>query len=183
MSRYDFCLCMGRFQPFHWGHWDLVQVSLEQGDQVIILLGSHHRSPTGKNPWNSEERSQMIRMCLTPSDQVRVQMVPICDCETNEEWVSTIHSKVYGIANSSHKIAIAGHHDDGKGFFAQWFADWAYVEQPRRPNLNATDIRSAYFGGLPETHYEDQLPAGTLQYLRAFKTQLIYQRLCQEYHV
>lgn len=122
----------------------------------------------------------MIRLCLTPSEQARVQMVPICDCETNEEWASIIRSKVYAIADMSHKIAIAGHHDGGPDFFAKWFPDWAYIEKLRRPNLNATDIRMAYFGRLPETHYEHKLPAGTLQYLRAFKAQSTYRQLCRD---
>ncbi len=181
MLHYDFCLCMGRFQPFHVGHFDLVQTSLERGKRVIILLGSHLSRQTLRNPWISEEREQMIQMCLSPTEQARVDVVPICDYEANEEWSSTIHREVYSIADFSHKIAIVGHHDGGQKFFSQWFPKWKYVEKLRQPNLNATDIRIAYFGGLPETHYCHKLPAGTLDYLREFKTQSIYQQLCSKY--
>jgi hypothetical protein len=47
----------------------------------------------------------------------------------------------------------------------------------RRPNLNATDIRDAYFRRVPETDYSNKLPYGTLQYLREFKVSPIYQQL------
>ncbi|HEY9598638.1 MAG TPA: adenylyltransferase/cytidyltransferase family protein [Cyanophyceae cyanobacterium] len=90
MPLYDICVCMGRFQPFHWGHFDLVQAALTHGKQVIVLLGSHLSSPSLKNPWSSEEREQMIRMCLESSWQARIQFVPICDRETDEEWVTDI---------------------------------------------------------------------------------------------
>ncbi|NJM48072.1 MAG: adenylyltransferase/cytidyltransferase family protein [Alkalinema sp. RU_4_3] len=182
MELYNICLCMGRFQPFHWGHFDLVQAALAQGEQVIILLGSHLSVPSIKNPWSSEEREKMIRMCISPTEQARIQMLPIYDYETNEQWASIIHREVYTIACLSDRIAIAGHHDDGRKFFSQWFPDWNYVEKIRRPNLNATDIRIAYFGEAPETHYRDKLPPGTLQYLRKFKTQPNYRQFCQEFH-
>ncbi len=179
MKPYDICLCMGRFQPFHWGHYDLVQAALAQGERVIILLGSHLSSQSIKNPWSSGEREIMMRMCLSDADQTRIQVVPICDCETDQEWAATIHRGVDRVAGPRSQIAIVGHHDQGRKFFSQWFSDWAYIERLRRPHLAATDIRLAYFGGCSETHYADKLPSGTLDSLREFKMHPTYEQLCQ----
>lgn len=179
MKPYDICLCMGRFQPFHWGHYDLVQAALAQGERVIVLLGSHLSSQSIKNPWSSGEREMMMRMCLSAADQTRIQVVPICDCETDQEWAATIHRDVDRVAGPRSQIAIVGHHDQGRQFFSQWFSDWAYLERLRRPHLAATDIRLAYFGGCSETHYADKLPPGTLKYLREFKMHPTYEQLCQ----
>jgi bifunctional NMN adenylyltransferase/nudix hydrolase len=174
---------MGRFQPFHWGHFDLIQAALTHGKQVIVLLGSHLSSPNLKNPWSSEEREQMIRMCLQATWQVRIRFVPICDRETDEQWATDIYQKSYALTPLNSRIAIVGHHDQGKPFFSQRLTQWDYIEKLRRPGINATDIRTAYFSQSPETDYAVKIPCGTLQYLRDFKQQPIYWHLCQQFNL
>ncbi|HEY9649853.1 MAG TPA: adenylyltransferase/cytidyltransferase family protein [Coleofasciculaceae cyanobacterium] len=183
MTLYNICVCMGRFQPFHWGHFDLIQAALTQGKQVIVLLGSHLRSPSLKNPWSSEEREQMIRMCLESSWQARIQFVPICDRETDEEWVTDIRQKVGALTSLNSRTSIVGHHESGKLFFSRRLPDWDYIEKLRRPGINATDIRNSYFSQSPEDDYAVKIPLGTLQYLRNFKQQPSYQYLCQEFNL
>ncbi|MEM9220241.1 MAG: adenylyltransferase/cytidyltransferase family protein [Cyanobacteria bacterium P01_F01_bin.150] len=172
---------MGRFQPFHWGHFDLIQSAMAQGERVIVLLGSHLAPPSIKNPWSAKERERMIWKCLSPSDQGRVQFIPICDFELDETWAATIHREVSAVVSLESTIAMVGQHDDGKKFFSKHFLGWDYIEKPRCPNINATDIRAAYFNQIPEAAYLAKLPAGTLQALREFKQQPIYPQLCQEF--
>ena len=183
MPLYDICVCMGRFQPFHWGHFYLIQAALTHGKQVIVLLGSHLSSPNLKNPWSSEEREQMIWMCLQPTCQVRIHFVPICDRETDEQWAADINQKVYALIPLNSRISIIGHHDQGKPFFSQRLPQWDYIEKLRRPGINATDIRTAYFSQSPETDYADKIPFGTLQYLRKFKQQPIYRHLWEQFNL
>ncbi|MGK7890143.1 MAG: adenylyltransferase/cytidyltransferase family protein [Leptolyngbyaceae cyanobacterium] len=180
MKTYDICLCMGRFQPFHWGHFDLVQSAMEQGERVILLLGSHLTPPSVKNPWSSNEREKMIWQCLNSSERSRVQFIPICDFDQDEKWAATIHRKVNTLKSLESKIAIVSYHEEGDKFFSKHFPDWDYIEKLRRPDINATGIRAAYFSQSSEADYREKLPAHILQNLREFKKHPTYQKLCQE---
>ncbi|MDA0865977.1 MAG: hypothetical protein O2890_06095, partial [Cyanobacteria bacterium] len=55
------------------------------------------------------------------------------------------------------------------------------IERRRQPHLNATDIRRAYFQGEPEHTYRDQVPAGTLAFLQAFKGNPRYDRIAADF--
>jgi bifunctional NMN adenylyltransferase/nudix hydrolase len=54
---YEICICIGRFQPFHWGHLALVHAALDQGQRVIILLGSDQSRSLQQNPWTAQSGS------------------------------------------------------------------------------------------------------------------------------
>lgn len=181
LLNYDFCICMGRFQPFHWGHFQLVKAALDRGRQVLILLGSHLAAPSLKNPWSSAEREQMICECLEPEWRQRIQYVPISDRETDEQWLAAIHQQVLDITGKEASIAIIGHHEQGCVYFFEQFSQWDYIEQKRFEGITATDIRAAYFSRSPEKEYYDTLPSGTQNYLKSFKNKPLYQQLCQEY--
>lgn len=181
MAKYDVCLCMGRFQPFHYGHLALVQTALDQGERVLILLGSHLSVPSLKNPWSTDERRRMIWPCLTASEQTRVGFVPVCDRDTNEQWATSIHQAVNAVVTADQQIAMVSYHEQGTSFFKQYFPAWTYIEKPRHPTINATDIRAAYFAQAPEAEYQAKVPPYIRQYLREFKQNPRYQTLCCEF--
>jgi len=58
---------MGRFQPFHLGHLDLVKQILEQCDEVIIAITSSQFNYLEKDPFTAGERIEMIRNSLLES--------------------------------------------------------------------------------------------------------------------
>jgi len=57
-------LMMGRFQPFHLGHLDLVRQILASNDEVIIAITSSQFSYMSKDPFTAGERMEMIRNSL-----------------------------------------------------------------------------------------------------------------------
>ena len=58
-------IIIGRFQPFHNGHLELVLKALEDyTDDLIIFIGSAQKSRTNRNPFTYFERSVMIREVL-----------------------------------------------------------------------------------------------------------------------
>src|SRR3970282_520104 len=61
-------LMMGRFQPFHLGHLDLVKQILEQCDEVIIAITSSQFNYLEKDPFTAGERIEMIHNSLKESD-------------------------------------------------------------------------------------------------------------------
>ena len=181
MKRYHFCLCIGRFQPFHWGHFELVTFALAQAEQVLILLGSHLNEPSLKNPWNANERETMIRGCFNPNEQSRLQFIPIRDHETDEGWATDIYQQVKAIAPSQARFAIVGM-PVAKSFWTVHCPYWDYLEKTRHPNINATEIRAAYFQHISVIELQHQLPPSIGEYLRDFRSTPVYQQLRQEYH-
>ena len=59
---------MGRFQPFHLGHLDLIQQILKECDEVIILVTSAQFNYLEKDPFTAGERIEMIHNSLKESD-------------------------------------------------------------------------------------------------------------------
>ena len=61
-------LMMGRFQPFHLGHLDLVKQILKECDEVIITITSSQFNYLDKDPFTAGERIEMIHNSLKESD-------------------------------------------------------------------------------------------------------------------
>jgi nicotinamide-nucleotide adenylyltransferase len=59
---------MGRFQPFHLGHLDLVKKILDECDEIIIAVTSSQFNYLEKDPFTAGERIEMIHNSLKDSD-------------------------------------------------------------------------------------------------------------------
>ena len=57
-------LMMGRFQPFHLGHLELVKQILSECDEVIIALTGSQFNYIQKDPFTAGERIEMIHQSL-----------------------------------------------------------------------------------------------------------------------
>lgn len=85
---------IGRFQPFHLGHLELVRQILNENNEIIILIGSSQANYTIKNPFTAGERVWMIRNSLIEAkiDMSKVVLVNATDDENNVKWFSNIRS-------------------------------------------------------------------------------------------
>jgi nicotinamide-nucleotide adenylyltransferase len=85
---------IGRFQPFHLGHLELVRQVLDENDEIVILIGSSQTNYTLKNPFTAGERVWMIRDTLIESkiDMSKVYLINANDDENNAKWFSNIRS-------------------------------------------------------------------------------------------
>ncbi len=54
MSR---ALIFGRFQPFHFGHLNVIKWALEKFDELVLLVGMANESHTLLNPSQREKES------------------------------------------------------------------------------------------------------------------------------
>lgn len=57
-------LYIGKFQPFHKGHLQIVKNILQKYDKVKIAIGSAQKHHQQKNPFTKEERKKMIVAAL-----------------------------------------------------------------------------------------------------------------------
>ncbi|MEL7475600.1 MAG: adenylyltransferase/cytidyltransferase family protein, partial [Cyanobacteria bacterium J06555_12] len=175
---YDYCVYIGRFQPFHLGHLETVQVALETAKTVIIILGSHQVAPNIKNPWSAAVREQTILSCIEPDHRERVQFVRVRDrLYSDNLWLTDVQQKVIGIAEEDSRIAIIGYRKDSSSYYLDLFPQWTYIPTDNFKGINSTDIRNSYFSQSSESEFLSLLPAGTEQFLQGFREQPLYQRL------
>ncbi|WP_407354920.1 nicotinamide-nucleotide adenylyltransferase [Methanolobus sp. WCC5] len=82
---------IGRFQPFHLGHYSIIKDIALDVDEVVIGIGSAQKSHDPQNPFTAGERVLMIKHALEAAD-VKHYAIPIEDLQRNSVWVSHIIS-------------------------------------------------------------------------------------------
>lgn len=88
-------LFIGRFQPFHKGHLDVIKHALKQVDRIIIVIGSAQYSHSADNPFSSGERIEMIDQALSAEgiSKDKYLIVPVTDVNCYPIWVA--HLKTF----------------------------------------------------------------------------------------
>ena len=83
-------LFIGRFQPFHNGHYDAIKRLLKKYGEVIVVIGSSEDSFSPQNPLTCGERIEMIRNCFSRSELTKLIIVPVPDVNDNRIWVDHV---------------------------------------------------------------------------------------------
>lgn len=85
-------LFVGRFQPFHNGHLEVIKKILAEVDELIIIIGSSQYSHKLDNPFTAGERIMMIRRAVeeTGVEFSRIWIIPVPDVHQHSLWVSQI---------------------------------------------------------------------------------------------
>jgi len=98
---------IGRFQPYHNGHHNVVQSIAEEVDELVLGIGSAGDSHSQHDPFTAGERIMMITKSLVDSDLV-TYAVPIEDLDRNSVWVSHVQSMSpdFDVAYSNNPLVI-----------------------------------------------------------------------------
>jgi len=70
-------LVIGRFQPFHRGHAEMVKNAGEY--EIIFVIGSAHQSYSFENPFTAGERYEMIFLAMKEMGIKRFHIIPVAD--------------------------------------------------------------------------------------------------------
>jgi bifunctional NMN adenylyltransferase/nudix hydrolase len=181
---YEFAVFIGRFQPFHNGHLEIVKTALEKAKRLIVVIGSSRAARTIKNPWTFEERAAMIRASV-PADASRVECVPVRDYYYNDQlWLSELHQRVRAVTGGSDSVALVGQYSDSSSHYLTMFPQWEFVPAAVATRVHATEIRAQYFEGEPS--YKNHLPVWVASSLETFSSPLLtgnpYAELVEEYN-
>lgn len=87
-------LLIGRFQPFHKGHLEVIRTILKDCDYLTIGIGSAQYSHTFENPFTAGERHLMISRALKEEGVQNYFLVPIVDINRYAVWVAHVSSLV-----------------------------------------------------------------------------------------
>ena len=76
---------VGRFQPFHNGHRELVQAAIEDCVEVVVGIGSSNAKPGLRNPFTLEERKAMVHAAFPGA-----QVVALPDIHDPPRWADHV---------------------------------------------------------------------------------------------
>ncbi|AGB36505.1 nicotinamide-nucleotide adenylyltransferase [Natronococcus occultus] len=131
---------IGRFQPFHNGHRNMVAQIAEDVDELVLGIGSADDSHSVRNPFTAGERIMMITKSLVDTDLV-TYAVPIEDLDRNSVWVSHVRSMSphFDVAYSNNPLVIQ--------LFRE--ADFEVRQSPmfNRDVLEGTEVRERMING------------------------------------
>jgi nicotinamide-nucleotide adenylyltransferase len=85
-------LFLGRFQPFHLGHFNVIYEIAKDAEYIVIAIGSAQLSHSKENPFTSGERYSMISRALNAGLINNYHIVPIEDLNRYSLWVSHVVS-------------------------------------------------------------------------------------------
>ena len=187
MKKYDYAIVIGRFQPLHLAHQDLIQHSLTLAEKVIVILGSARAAPDVKNPFTPAMREEIIRACF-PKEAKNLIFRAVRDYPYNDHvWTAEVQNVVGEIteddAKEDARIAIVGFFKDKSSYYLNLFPQWNFEEfycaDRERLSLNASEIRDKYFSG--DDDWQKLVPPKVAGYLNAFRATEFYPRLKSEF--
>lgn len=153
--KFDYLVYIGRFNPFHIGHYETVKKALEISENVILVLGSHEKPVSFKDPFTTDERVEIIKSALSQEELSRVQFAPQHDHVYNEDrWIASIQGSVRAIVYNKFragptKIGMIGFDKDHSSYYLRKFPDWELIEiDPFKIDnkiVSATDLRNSVY--------------------------------------
>ncbi|MEO6590606.1 MAG: bifunctional nicotinamide-nucleotide adenylyltransferase/Nudix hydroxylase [Pyrinomonadaceae bacterium] len=186
-KKYDYAVVIGRFQPLHSAHQNLIRHSLSLAEKVIIILGSARSAPDVKNPFTPAMREEIIRACF-PADADRLIFRAVRDYPYNDHvWTAEIQNIVGQIAledeKEHEKIAVVGFFKDKSSYYLNLFPQWNFEEfycaDKKLLSINATKIREHFF--TENDDWKKQVPETVAAFLEVFKTTEFFPHLKGEF--
>ena len=86
-------LIIGRFQPFHSGHLEIIKKYHSKGFFVKIVIGSTQKFHLRNDPFTKEERIDMIKKTLLGHKIKNYEIIFVPDVPSDDEWISIIKKK------------------------------------------------------------------------------------------
>lgn len=85
-------ILIGRMQPVHNGHMEVIKQILNEVDEIIIGIGSAQASHELKDPFTAGERIVMMSQALAEKDidPSRYYIIPMQDINFNAIWASHV---------------------------------------------------------------------------------------------
>lgn len=185
MSRqYDLVVFIGRFQPVHNGHVEVMKKASLISKEVLVIIGSAYRPITYKNPFSGEARKSMVKNAFNKHASNLTTLHIELNIDTiydDSAWISRVQSFVSKYANSEKKIAIIGHSKDLSSEYLKWFPDWDLIEVDMVEPLDATSVRNLYFQENANLGFiKAVVPPSTFEYLSIYKESEEYKNVLRE---
>ena len=149
-------ILIGRMQPVHNGHMEVIKQILNEVDEIIIGIGSAQASHELKDPFTAGERIVMMNQALAEKgiDPSRYYIIPMQDINFNAIWASHVKmlTPPFNIVYS------------GNPLVKQLFSEEGYeVRQPPlydRLHLSGSEVRRRI---LNDENWQELVPNATVE--------------------
>ena len=139
-----FGVYIGRFEPPHAAHLEVMQEALLQVQKLIVVIGSAKAARNIKNPFTAEERQAVMLDLLREAGikGSRVLFVHVRDYYYNESlWLSEVQRGVAAHTHGSSDVALIGHLKDESSYYLRSFPAWEFL--PTHVDQHALGHRGA----------------------------------------
>ena len=180
-KKYDTLVLIGRFQPLHNAHLEIIKRATALTEQLVIVCGSANQPRTYKNPFTSFERELMIKNAAAGLN-LRVHVEHNHDTIYNDQaWAVRVQALVAKHRDPNGRTGIIGHKKDETSFYLDMFPQWQLEEVPMYEPLDATSIRDLYFRKDTNLNFlKSVVPATTLNFLEQFRSTEDYEQIIRE---
>ena len=180
-KKYNTLVLIGRFQPLHSAHLEIIKRATALCDQLVIIVGSARQPRTYKNPFSFAERRQMIYEA-TRGLAMEVVIESNTDTIYNDQaWAVRVQGIVRKHATGKPRVGIIGHKKDDSSFYLDMFPQWGYENVELVEFLSAVDIRDLYFKRDVNMKFiKGVVPETTLEALEQFRTTPDYEQIIRE---
>ncbi|MHA1917577.1 MAG: nicotinamide-nucleotide adenylyltransferase [Candidatus Ranarchaeia archaeon] len=157
-------LIIGRFQPLHKGHIEIIKKILPQVDELIIGIGSAQYGLEKANPFTSGERMLMLKESMKELeiDPEKYWIIPIPDINNNALWVSHVISfcPKFSVVFSNNPLV--------KQLFTNRGFSVKSIDFVKRRLYNSTKVRKRLGDG---KNWEELVPTSIVEILKNIKAE------------
>jgi bifunctional NMN adenylyltransferase/nudix hydrolase len=187
-KKFNVVVYIGRFQPVHNGHIEVIRSAAKLAHRVIIVVGSADKPRTYKNPFFYQERKALLHGAIKEhrlADQYDTAFTVAPNIDTiydDTAWMVRIQSIVGANSYPGDKIGIIGHAKDQSSDYLRWFPQWEFIDHALVEPLDATQIRDLYFReSMNPSFIQSVVPTSVLHFMNGFAgghdfTQIIKER-------
>lgn len=135
---------IGRFNPLHLGHHELIDYMINNSDHHVIFIGSANESRTDSNPLSFDERKQLMSIHYPKST-----IIGLDDLDDMDTWIHVLENHITEEStkyNGIKSISIFSPvRDDDHSLRASWINDTHDLEtfSPSH-DISATELRSLW---------------------------------------
>ena len=180
-KKYDTLVLIGRFQPFHAAHLEIVKRATALCDQLVIVVGSANQPRTYKNPFTFSERKEMIKSA-TAGLNLKIYVESNTDTIYNDQaWAVRVQGIVSKYTTLGSKVGIIGHKKDPSSFYLDMFPQWGYENVEEIEPLSAVNIRDLYFKRVTNMEFiRGVIPRTTFEFMSEFWKMDAYHQIIKE---